>query len=126
MSTTSTATDSRNSNRTIASGNDTLELFLCFDSNGRYVDRKKLWKKNGSEYKQCGTLRKVSEELAKLPYKNIKYFLISVGTNDLDSKDHQQVLGELERLINDTSVKYPGIKFIINEFLSIRFRYITN
>ena len=43
--------------------------------------------------------------------------VISVGTNDLDEKDHNQVLGELELLLNDVRARFPGVKFIINELL---------
>ncbi len=99
---------------------DALELLLCFDSNGRHIDRKKLWKKNDSEYKQCGSLHKLAEEIKKLPYKSLRYILISVGTNDLDVKDHEQVLGELQLIISDIRSRFPGIKFIINEFLPRR------
>ena len=99
---------------------DALELLLCFDSNGKHIDRKKLWKKNGSEYKQCGSLHKLSGEIRKLPYRTLKYILISVGTNDLDEKDHEQVLGELDLLIMDIRSRFPGIKFIINELLPRR------
>ena len=60
---------------------------------------------------------KLSQEIGKLPYKYLKYILISVGTNDLDEKDHQQVIGELELLVADIRTKYPGIQFIINEVL---------
>ena len=99
---------------------DALELLMCFDSNGKHIDRKKLWKKNGSEYKQCGSLHKLSEEINKLPYTSLKYILISVGTNDLDEKDHEQVLAELEFMIIDVRARFPGIKFIINELLPRR------
>ena len=103
--------------RSNAVSKDTLELFMCFDSNGKHIDRKKLWKKNDSDYKQCGTLRKVWEEVQKLQCKVLKYMVISVGTNDLDEKDHDQVLGELELLLNDIRARFPGVKFIINELL---------
>ena len=38
---------------------ETLELLLCFDLNGRHIDRKKRWKKNNSDYKRCPTLDRV-------------------------------------------------------------------
>ena len=95
----------------------TLELLLCFDSNGRHIDRKKLWKKNNSEYKRCATLHRVSEEIKNLQYKDVQHVLLSVGTNDLDTKDYDQVLGELKLLIHDIRDKYPRVKIVINEFL---------
>ena len=104
-------------NRNHGQTNDSLELLWCFDSNGRYIDRKRLWKKNGSEYRQCGNLHKLAKQINELPYKSLRYIFLSVGTNDLDDKDHDQVIGELQLLIDDTRKRYPGIKFIINEFL---------
>ena len=99
------------------STNGELELFLCFDSNGKHIDRKRLWKKNGSEYKQCGNLHKVAEEVKKLRYTSLKYMVISVGTNDLDEKDHDQVLGELDLLLNDIRRRFVGVKFVINQLI---------
>ena len=62
----------------VSSPSDTLELLMCFDSNGKHIDRKKLWKKNNSEYRQCGSLHIVSEQIKKMRYKTLKYLLISI------------------------------------------------
>ncbi len=59
----------------------------------------------------------LSEQIKKLTYKQVKYIFISVGTNDLDLKDHKQVFGELLILIDDIRARFPGIKIIINELL---------
>ncbi len=96
---------------------ESLELLLCFDSNGKHIDRRRLWKKNGSDFKTCGTLHNLSELLKKLTYKQLKHIFISVGTNDLDLKDHEQVFGELRMVVDDIRGRFPGIKIIINELL---------
>ena len=101
-------------------GKEALDLLWVFDSNGRFIDTKRLWKKKGSQYKQCGTLHKIAELVREFPYKSLKYIFLSVGTNDLDTKDHDQVLGELMLLVDEIRAKYPGIKFIINELLPRR------
>ena len=98
-------------------GSSSVELVLCFDSNGKYINRKKLWKKNNSVYKRCATLYKVAEEMKTLEHTSIQHLLISVGTNDLDTKTYDQVLGELDILLAEIRLKHQGIKFIINEFL---------
>ena len=59
----------------------------------------------------------MSEQVKKLRYRSVKYLLISVGTNDLDDKDNEQVFGELELVLADIRTQFPGIKFIINELL---------
>ena len=45
----------------------------------------------------------------------IDYLLISVGCNDLDSKDHKQVFSEAEVLLQQIRTSYPGIKIIFSE-----------
>ena len=106
----------------VANENDTpvhekLELLMCFDSNGQHLDRKKLWKVKGSEYKRCSTLHTVSQQIKNCTYKELDYVLISVGTNDLDTKNHDQVFGEMQILVDEIRSKFHGIKLIINELL---------
>ena len=45
----------------------------------------------------------------------VKYFLISVGTNDIDEKDPNAILDEYVEIVDMLRTKYPGIKVIINE-----------
>ena len=97
---------------------DKLDLLICFDSNWKFIDHKKLWKMNGSSVKRCGTLFDVSKVLSSPSLKELKYFLLNVGTNDLDDgKDHQQVFGELELMLHGMRTRFPGVKFIISELL---------
>ena len=63
---------------------------------------------NGSSVKRCGTLFDVSKVLSDPSLKELKYFLLNVGTNDLDEKDHRQVFGELELMLNEMRTKFPG------------------
>ena len=68
-------------------------------------------------YKRCATLHKVAEEMKTLEHTCIQHLLISVGTNDLDTKTYDQVLGEMDILLAEIRLKHQGIKFIINELL---------
>ena len=90
---------------------------MCFDSNGKEIDRRKLWKRNGSEFRTCGTLHSFAEQVNKLPHKKVDHVFISVGTNDLDMKDHEQVFGEYKIILEGIRRKFPGIKIIINELI---------
>ena len=92
-----------------------VEILMCFDSNGKHIDRKKLWKLNNSVYKRCPTIFSVSHLIKNEDIKDLKYILLSIGVNDLDDKDHTQVFGEMRTLINQIRLKYPGIKIIIGE-----------
>ena len=46
---------------------------------------------------------------------NVKYFLISVGTNDIDSKEPKAMLEEYVNIVDLLRRKYPGIKIIVNQ-----------
>ena len=94
---------------------DSLEILMCFDSNGKYIDRKKLWKLNNSDYKRCSTLHNVRELIKELQIKQLKYVMICVGVNDIDNKEHNQIFEEMMSLINEIRTKFPGIKLVISE-----------
>ena len=49
--------------------------------------------------------------------KDLKYFLLHVGTNDLENKGYLQVMGELKQLLEDIHRRFPGVKFIVSEIL---------
>ena len=93
------------------------ELILCFDSNGKFIDRKKLWKVDSSDYFACAMLYDVSKMVGEKNLTDVKHFLLNVGLNDIDDKDHKQVFQETEMLINQLRNKYPGIKMIISELI---------
>ena len=38
-----------------------MDLLICFDSNREIIDRDKLWKKEGTAYKNCGQLHDVEK-----------------------------------------------------------------
>ena len=70
------------------------DIIMFFDSNGKNIDRKKLWKLNNSVFTRCGQLHDVSEYIDKTNIEESNYILLNVGCNDLDQKDHEQVFGE--------------------------------
>ena len=98
---------SSTNNRDILMGNQ--EILMCFDSNGKYLDRKKLWKVEKSLFTRCSTLFNISQVIKELNVKEIKYVLISVGCNDLDEKDHSQVLDEMKSLIKQIKEKFQEL-----------------
>ena len=76
------------------------EIVMIFDSNGKHLDRKKLWKLDSSIFKRCGNLHEVNKTIDESEIEEVKYILISEGVNDQDVKDHIQVFGEMELIIN--------------------------
>ena len=87
-----------------------IELLVCMDSNGRYIEPKKLWKVRGSEYKKCSTLYDVHNTFKSFESSRIEHALICVGVNDLDDKEHNQVFSVAELLINEIRSKHNNIK----------------
>ena len=97
---------------------DFTELLICFDSNGKFIERKKLWKVDKSDFKRCATLHSVSQVIESgTPGHGIQYLLLNVGTNDLDNKDHVQVFDEMKFLLEQIRKKYRGIKIIVSEII---------
>ena len=88
---------------------------MMFDSNGRYIDRRKLWKIDKSVFKRCGNLHAVNKVIEENDFEELKYALISLGINDLDTKGHEYVFNEKVEIIDKTRLKYSGIKLILNE-----------
>ena len=91
------------------------DIIMFFDSNGKHIDRKRLWRLDNSEFVRCGQLNKVSKYITETNICELNYLLLNVGCNDLDQKNHDQVFGELELLLDQIRTKYTNIKFIISE-----------
>ena len=89
---------------------------MCMDSNEKYLDKRKLWDLDGTKYEKTYTLEQVSQSIDRdVNYKNLKYFLISVGCNDCDSKDAESVVEELKNIVTKLKSHYPFIKTIVSE-----------
>ena len=96
--------------------NDRTKLIMCMDSNSKYLDPRKLWDLDGTEHKRCYTLSQVSQIVSRnIEYSNLKYFLISVGCNDLDNKEPEEVFNAIREIAVQLKTSYPEIKIIIGE-----------
>ena len=92
-----------------------VDLIMFFDSNGKYIDRKKLWKQNNSLYVRCGQLEGISNYIDSARIVKVNHILINVGCNDLDRKNCRQVFNDLQELVSKIKNKWENIKFIISE-----------
>ena len=94
------------------------ELLMMFDSNGRYIDKKKLWRADNAEYHKCSTLydvSKVIEKIDQIDSLNLKYVFVNVGVNDCDDKNGEQVFEEMKSVISQIRFKIPNVKIIMSE-----------
>ena len=86
------------------------------DSNGKYLDRRRLWDLDGTKYVKTYRLDQVEEFIDKnTRYANLKYFMISVGCNDCDRQDANSVAEKLEALVEKIKSQYPLVKVIVGE-----------
>lgn len=51
------------------------EILMLFDSNGKYIDRKKVWKLNNSIFRRCGNLYEVNKVIEENESEELKYIL---------------------------------------------------
>ena len=95
---------------------DSTVLVMCMDSNGKYLDKRKLWDLDGTKYEKTFTLDEVSNVVDRdIQYNKLKYFFISVGCNDCDSEDAESVVEKLKNIVSRLKSRYPSIKTIVSE-----------
>ena len=89
---------------------------MIFHSNGRYIDKRKLWRADNAKYVTCSTLHDVYNVIEKVKeVEGLKYVFINVGVNDCDIKEHQQVFDEMKSTIDKIRQKIPNVKIIMSE-----------
>ena len=108
---------SRPTNGTPTAIPHSIETLICMDSNRNIIDRKKLWRINGTKYLPCSTINDVSEALRYNIRSDTKCILIHCGTNDLDTKHPQRVAYEIHSLISKIKAFNPNIKIVLSELL---------
>ena len=91
-------------------------LIMCMDSNGKYLDKRKLWDLNGTKHEKKFTLDEVHDFIDQdINYTNLKYFFMSVGCNDCDTLDAETVVDKLKSIVAKLKSRYPLIKIIVSE-----------
>ena len=98
------------------SNKDDIEIVMCFDSNRKFIDFKKLWTLMGSLRKNCSRIRDVVHLVENVEKDtDIKRILISTGVNDLDYSLPEEVAAEFGNVINVLREKFPQIIIILSE-----------
>ena len=93
-----------------------LDLLICIDSNRKHINWRKFWTIDGTEKFYCGSLYTLKEKIINAKQINsVKYVLINVGVNDLDTQDAEEVYEKMEDVVNIIREKYKDCKIIISE-----------
>ena len=87
------------------------------DSNGRYLDHRKLWTVKGTEFRRCGNMFDVDQYWSdnKTKFTNLKYLFISVGCNDLVSKTPHEYFTSVHKFVENVWLRYPDVKIVLSE-----------
>ena len=96
---------------------DTTELIFIIDSNARYIDFRRLWTLKTTEIVRCGNMQDVYQYWSrnKKKYSKLKYFFMSVGTNDLVHRTPHQLFTNIRDLAAKLQETFQGIKIILSE-----------
>ena len=71
------------------------KLLVFMDSNRKYINQRKFWTIDGTPWKWTPYIRDVVNQLNEEVFNDVECILISVGCNDTDSKNGNQVHNEL-------------------------------
>ena len=93
-----------------------IEIVMCFDSDRKFIDFKKLWTLKGPVRKNCSTIRDVAQLVENIDeVAIIKRILVSTGVNDLDHYQPKEVADEFIKVVNSLRSKFPQFIIIISE-----------
>lgn len=110
-----TTTGDRN---TLKSEKSKEEIIILMDSNGKYINTKKLCKNKTTKRIVCFTADKAKDIVEKPHFEDPKQILIHVGTNDMEQLSNADCIKSLSNLISDTSKKFPNTKVFYSNLLA--------
>ena len=96
---------------------DQTELIFIIDSNGRYLDYRKLWTMKGTEVRRCGDMIDVNQYWDNTGrfFTNLKYLFVSVGCNDLKKQTPHELFTSINKFVQRVWERYPDLKIILSE-----------
>lgn len=95
-------------------------VILC-DSNGKYLNLKKLCPGRTTSYSRCHTIKQGIEIIESSHFDSPQIILLHTGTNDLERTiSANQLTSEITDLIKTTAEKYPSSKILYSSLLPRR------
>ncbi|KAL6458286.1 hypothetical protein MHYP_G00335160 [Metynnis hypsauchen] len=109
-------TSAQDTNRAERRTTDHLDIALLIDSNGKFIDQKKLFPRHRVAKLWCLSPRKALELLTEAKLGSQSHIIIHTGTNDLRAQQ-ERVAISLRAVIEKASNTFPNSKIIISTLL---------
>ena len=99
------------------------QIVLLMDSNGKYVDGKRLFPNHRVYQQKCPNTRSAIEWLTEEKLGAPSHIIIHTGTNNLRTQSRKQVTESVQKVVEKATSAFPGKKVIISALLPRKDRY---
>ena len=90
------------------------ELFICMDSNSKYLKRNMIWDTRTTIWKHTSNIYEATRAILGCSMAP-KCFLIHTGVNDTDNKAAHQVAKELLELVTNIRKQFGKVRIVLSE-----------
>ena len=95
----------------------TAQIVLLMDSNGKYVDGKRLFPNHRVNQQKCPNTRRAIDWLTEEKLGAPSHIIIHTGTNNLRTQRGEQVAKSVMEVVEKATSTFPGKKIIISALL---------
>ena len=115
--TSSTPSHTPHHNSTRSQEQVSAEIALLIDSNGRYLDEKRLFPHHSVKKHRCQNTRRAIELLSEERLGCPSHIIIHTGTNNLRTQTGEDVAREMKKVVDKATSTFPRSKVIISALL---------
>ena len=106
--------DSRNAQTPLKEQLNGDELFICMDSNSKYLKRNMIWDTRTTIWKYTPNIHEATRAILGCSTAP-KCFLIHTGVNDTDNKAAHQVANEFLELVTNIRKQFGNVRIVLSE-----------
>ncbi|MGH0119403.1 UNVERIFIED_CONTAM: hypothetical protein FKN15_046004 [Acipenser sinensis] len=114
--TPATQADTQTAPNTQSEQQGSAEVLILIDSNGRYLDERRLFPGRSVDKIKCPTTQSALQILSKNRQRSPKYIMIHTGTNNLRA-DRGDVAKSMQQVAETAAREYPSAKVIVSTLL---------
>ncbi|XP_058852619.1 uncharacterized protein LOC131699580 [Acipenser ruthenus] len=114
--TPATQADTQTAPNTQSEQQGSAEVLILIDSNGRYLDERRLFPGRSVDKIKCPTTQSALQILSKNRQRSPKYIVIHTGTNNLRA-DRGDVAKSVQQVAETAAREYPSAKVIVSTLL---------